>query len=64
MDKRRDGKPPAVRLEYTFDRLLKPKLEQVYGILAPAKLRILGEERELRDDSHEERRNLRARVLR
>ena len=64
MDKRRDGKAPAVRLEYTFDRLLKPKLEQVYGILAPAKLRILGEERELRDDSNEERRNLRARVLR
>jgi hypothetical protein len=64
MGEGRDGKPPAVRLEYTFDRLLSPKLEQVYQILAPTKLRILGKEREVKGGSNEERRDLCPRVLR
>lgn len=63
MGERRYGKAPAVRLEYTFDRLLKAKLEQVYAILAPATLRIFDEELEVKDESIEKRRNLRSSVL-
>lgn len=59
----RNGEVPAVRLEYTFDRLLGPKLEHVYAILVPEKIRVLGEEKEVIGGSHEERRNLCPRVL-
>ena len=32
-----------VRLEYTFDRLLVAKLEQVYRTLVPDRVRVIGE---------------------
>jgi hypothetical protein len=34
---------PDVRLEYAFDRLLVAKLEQVYQILVPNRVRVVGE---------------------
>ena len=64
MVERRNGKFPAVRLEYTFDRLLIPKLVQVYEILAPARVRIIGEEQRVKDGGNEDRRDLRPRILR
>jgi site-specific DNA recombinase len=54
MVERRNGKPPAVRLEYTFDRLLVPKLAQVYERLVPARVRIIGEEHKVKDGGNED----------
>ena len=56
-DRRR--RPPDIELEYRFDRLLATKLEQVYAILAPARLRRAGELTGLRGETDEGRCHLR-----
>lgn len=64
MAERRAGKDPAVRLEYSFDRLLGPKLEQAYRILVPERIRIIGDEPWMKEGSDEGRRSLRQGFLR
>jgi len=39
----RHRRPPGIELEYRFDRLLATKLEQVYAILVPDRVRRAGE---------------------
>ena len=46
-------------LEYRLDRLLATKLEQVYDILVPERVRRTGEPLGLEENTHEDRRHLR-----
>ena len=62
MGKRRG--PPDVCLEYTFDRLFTAKLQRVYEILVPDRVRVTGEAATPTGDRHVERRNLRQSLLR
>jgi len=48
-----------LHLEYRFDRLLATKLEQVYDILVPERVRRAGGSLELERDAHEDIRKLR-----
>jgi hypothetical protein len=52
-----------VRLEYTFDRLLVAKLEQVYQILVPDRVRIVGDRSKLIGAGDEDGGNLRPGIL-
>src|SRR6187431_3648011 len=42
-DRRSRGDRYQVRFDYTFDRLLSAKLQQVYELLVPGQVRIVGE---------------------
>ena len=53
-----------VRLDYAFDRLLVAKLQQVYELLVPDRVRIASEPRRVNGEDHEERRDLREGLLR
>ena len=59
MAQRPDVKYPVVCLEYTFDRLLGPKLEQAYRILVPERVRNLDVESRVKECNDEGRRDLR-----
>src|SRR5271163_2375204 len=62
MGKRRSS--PDICLEYAFDRLFTAKLQRVYEILVPDRVRVTGEVATSRGDRHEERRDLRQSLLR
>ena len=53
-----------VRLEFAFDRLLSTKLQQVYEILVPDRVRMVGARSELTEDGDGDRGDLRAGILR
>ena len=55
----RRGRCHVLYLEYTFDRLLATKLEQVYAILVPDHARRVGTPAQLRGATHEDSRDLR-----
>ena len=48
MANRRSGNDRNVRLEHAFDRLLAVKLEQVYGVLVPEQVCVVGVGRRVR----------------
>ena len=52
-----------VHLEYTFDRLLVAKLEQVYRILVPDRVRVVGYGSKLIGVGDEDSGNIRAGIL-
>jgi hypothetical protein len=54
---------PDVRLEYAFDRLLVAKLEQVYQILVPDRVRVVGNGSKLIGVGDEDSGNLRPGIL-
>ena len=54
---------PDVRLEYAFDRLLVAKLEQVYQILVPDRVRVVGNGSKLIGVDDEDSGNIRAGIL-
>jgi hypothetical protein len=54
---------PDVRLEYAFDRLLVAKLEQVYQILVPDRVRVVGDGSKLIGAGAEDGGNLRPGIL-
>ena len=54
---------PDVRLEYAFDRLLVAKLEQVYQILVPDRVRVVGKGSKLIGVGDEDSGNLRPGIL-
>ena len=61
----RSAEPPKVRLEFAFDRLLSIKLQQVYELLVPDRIRSVGQtSKEKRGDDHEVRGDLREGLLR
>ncbi len=61
-DRRR--RSPEISLEYTFDRLLASKLEQIYTILVPDHARLLGGLSELSGETlYENCRNLRPGII-
>src|SRR5271155_2970292 len=62
MGKRRSS--PDICLEYAFDRLFTAKLQRVYEILVPDRVRVTGEVATSTGDRHEERRDLRQSLLR
>ena len=64
MADRRQKESRDVHLDYAFDRLLAAKLQQVYEILVPDRVRIAGEPRKVTGEDHEERRDLREGLLR
>lgn len=63
MAERHDVKFPVVCLEYTFDRLLGPKLEQAYRILVPERVRNLAVESRMKGCNDEGRRDLRQGII-
>ena len=63
MGDRRKRKDREVRLDYAFDRLLAGKLQQVYEILVPDRVRIIGSRSALNGDVDEDRGDLRQGVL-
>lgn len=64
MAERADVKFPVVCLEYTFDRLLGPKLEQAYRILVPERVRNLDVESRMKGGCNDEgRRDLRQGII-
>ncbi len=64
MTKKPDAKSPEVCLEYTFDRLLEPKLEQAYRILVPERVRNFDVESRMKECTDEGRRDLRQGFIR
>jgi site-specific DNA recombinase len=59
----RGRKHNEVRLEYAFDRLLPTKLQQVYELLVPDRIRMVGERSGLTEGGDGHRGDLRAGVL-
>src|SRR5258708_39973982 len=62
MGKRRSA--PDICLKSAFDRLFTAKLQRVYEILVPDRVRVTGEAATSTGDRHEERRDLRQSFLR
>ena len=60
----RRGHDRSVQFEHAFDRLLAVKLEQVYQILVPERVRAIGADPRVRGKSDEGRRDLRQGLLR
>ena len=60
----RRGHDRSVQFEHAFDRLLAVKLEQVYEILVPERVRAIGADQSVRGKSDEGRRDLRQSILR
>jgi site-specific DNA recombinase len=58
------GHDRSVKFEHAFDRLLAVKLEQVYEILVPEQIRIIGTNPRVRGKSAEGRCDLRQSILR
>src|SRR5882762_7046083 len=56
--------PRDIGLEYTFDRLFPAKLQQVYELLVPDRVRSTRDALTPEGERHEERRDLRSSVLR
>jgi hypothetical protein len=54
----RKGKDHEVRLNYAFDRLLATKLQQVYEILVPDRLRVISNSSALNGEPNENRGDL------
>ena len=52
----RHRRSQEIELEYAFDRLLATKLEQVYAILVPDRVRRVDEPTGLRGETHEDSR--------
>lgn len=63
MAERRPRQRRDIRLDYAFDRLLVAKLQQVYEILVPDRVRLAGERAPVTGESDEDRRNLRSGLL-
>src|SRR5262245_13071657 len=60
---RRKGKDREVCLDYAFDRLLTAKLQQVYEILVPDRVRVVSNFSALNGDANEDRGDLRQGIL-
>ena len=58
------GHDRSVQFEHAFDRLLAVKLERVYEILVPEQVRAIGSDPRVRENSDENRRDLRQGILR
>jgi hypothetical protein len=52
-DPRSRGDRYQVRFDYTFDRLFSGKLQQVYELLVPGQVRIVGECSRVRENSND-----------
>ena len=63
MAERRKGKDREVRLDYAFDRLLTTKLQQVYEILVPDRVRVVGNYSALNGEANEDSGDLRQGVI-
>lgn len=50
----RHRRRPDIELEYTFDRLLATKLEQVYALLVPDRARRAGESAGVKGEPYED----------
>ena len=59
----RRGHDRSVQFEHSFDRLLAVKLEQVYGILVPERVRAIGADQSVRGKRDEGCRDLRQSIF-
>ena len=59
----RRGHDRSVQFEHAFDRLLAAKLEQVYGILVPERVRAIGADQSVRGKREEGGRDLRQSIF-
>ena len=59
----RKGKDREVRLDYAFDRLLATKLQQVYEILVPDRVRVVSNSSALNGEPNEDRGDLRQGIV-